>query len=102
MTRPAGYFLEWMPRLRGEVVGWIVEVERPGRADLTVLVELLEAVIRGEGDTERVRRETHALGPLAKEPDVGGHRLKSEHQARLDETDHATETALDVLGALAT
>ncbi len=47
MTRPEGYFLE-QTRLRGEVVGWIVEVERPGRADLTVLVELLEAVINGE------------------------------------------------------
>ncbi len=60
-----------MPRLRGEVVGWIVEVEPPGRADLTVLVELLEAVIHGEGDTEWIRREANALGPLAKEPDVG-------------------------------
>ena len=102
MIRPAGNFLEWMPRLRGGVIGWIVEVERPGRADLTVLVELPEAVIDGEGDTERVRRETHALGPLAKEPDVGRYRLEGEHQARLDETDHATEAALDVLGALAT
>lgn len=101
MTRPAGYFLEWIPRLRGEVVGWIVEVEQPGRADLTVLVELLEAVIHGEGDTKWIRRETNALGPLAKEPDVGGHRLEGERQTRLDETDHSTEAALDVLSALA-
>ena len=59
-------------------------------------------MIRGEGDTEWIRREANARGPRAKEPDVGGHRLEGEHQARRDETDHATETALDVLGALAT
>ena len=59
-------------------------------------------MIDGEGDTEWIRREANALGPLAKEPVVGGHRLEGEHQARLDETDHPTEAALDVLGALAT
>ncbi len=50
--------------------------------------------------TQGVGGQARALGPLAHQANVGRHHLEREHQARLDETDHAAEAALDVLGAL--
>lgn len=92
--------LEVSSRLRGGVVGRIVEAERLSHANLTVLVEFIEAVIRWKGDTEWFRGQINALGPFTYEADVGRHHFERQHLARLDETDHSAETALDVLRAL--
>ena len=79
---------------------WVVEAERLGEADRTVLVEFLESVVGRERYTQGVCGLFNELGPLAHETDVRCHHLERQHQARLDETDHAAEAALDVLGTL--
>ena len=75
------------------------EVIRRRDSDVTLGVDLLEAVILGEGLVERIGVLARASGPLAHQAQVGGHHLEGEHQGRLDEAHHATEAASDVLGA---
>ena len=70
--------------------------------DVALGVDLLEAVILGEGLVERVGVLARALGPLAHQAQVGRHHLDGEHQGRLDQTHDATEAPPDVLGARVT
>lgn len=98
-SRLAGFFHRLLARLRGEFVRWIVEVKRLSERDLTVLVKFIEAEVLGDEFTERIGDVTRTPRTLTGQSDVDGERLEDQHQARLHETDHATEPALDVLGA---
>jgi hypothetical protein len=55
-----------------------------------------EAEVLGHEFTERIGFVTRAPRPLSDQTDVGRDRLEGQHQARLHETDHATEPALDI------